>query len=549
MKNSIFSSFLLLTAIFATTTYAQKKKQPNILFIAVDDLRADLGCYGSEIVKSPNIDALAQSGIQFNRAYCQEAICGPSRASIMTGARPETINVIDLFQDFRLNCPSIKTIPQHFRENGYETVYTGKVFHGKYTDDALSWSRKPIKTKRSGETEEVTGGYALPESQLMYLKNKIELEAKYGEKMIRENWLAKGPVTECADVPDDAYEDGQNTNSAIATLTDLVKKDSKPWFLGLGFHKPHLDWIAPKKYWDLYDEAKIPIATQVNPPLNGASMGLSESLEVRVGADVPKTEQFSPELQRRLRHGYYACVSYVDAQVGKMIQALKDSGEYDNTIIVLWSDHGFNLGEMGYWGKATNYELATRVPFIIVAPGITDKVKGQKSDALVELVDVFPTLCDLAGLQRPEHLEGHSIVPVLKNPSMKWQEAAFSLFPNPAMREWAARPYTPPFRNSFFAPLIKKIENRIESQMGNKWDRQVFEDFVMGYAMRTDRYRMVVWKDRRFPDKEPLFVELFDHEKDALETTNIAMQNPKLVSKLMVTFNGGWQSSLKGYKN
>lgn len=550
MKNRNFFSLLLVSLVFTTVNVsAQKKKQPNVLFIAVDDLRADLGCYGSNVVKSPNIDALAQSGVQFNRAYCQEAICGPSRASLMTGARPETINVIDLFQDFRLNCPSIKTIPQHFRENGYETVFTGKVFHGKYTDDALSWSRKPIRVKMSGESEEKTGGYALPENQLMYLKNKIELEEKYGEKMIRENWLAKGPDTECADVPDDTYEDGQNTNNAIATLKDLVKKDDKPWFLALGFHKPHLDWIAPKKYWDLYDEATIPIATQVNPPKDGASMGLSESMEVRVGADIPKTEPFSPELQRKLRHGYYACISYIDAQLGKMVEALKESGEYDNTIIVLWSDHGFNLGEMGYWGKATNYELATRVPFIIVAPGVTDNVKGQKSDALVEMVDIFPTLSDLAGLKRPEHLEGHSIVPVLKNPAIKWQEAAFSLFPNPAMREWAARPFTPPFRNSFFGPLIKKIETKIEKQMGDKWNRQVFEDFVMGYAMRTERYRMVVWKDRRFPKNEPLFVELFDHDKDPQESVNIAAQNPQLIKKLMVTFNGGWQSSLKGYKN
>lgn len=513
-----------------------QKKQPNILFIAFDDLRADLGCYGSDVVKSPNIDALAKEGVQFNRAYCQQAICGPSRASIMTGARTETINVIDLFQDFRANCPSIITLPQHFRENGYETVYTGKIFHGKYTDDALSWSRKATQPKKETSIPETKGGYALKKNQQMYIDNKKELDAKYGEKMIRENWLAKGPDVECADVPDETYEDGENTLAAIATLKELVKND-KPWFLGLGFHKPHLDWIAPKKYWDMYDESQIPIATQVNPPKDGASMGLSESLEVRVGADMPKSEAFSPELQRKLRHGYFACVSYVDAQMGKMIQALKDSGQYDNTIIVLWSDHGFNLGEMGYWGKATNYEIATRVPFIIVAPGITDTSKGKKSNALVELIDIYPTLCELAGLKKPNTLEGNSIVPLLKKPEKKGDNAAYSVFPTPALREWAARPFTPPFRNSFFEPLIQKIESKIKNQMGDKWNRDVFEEFVMGYAMRTDRYRMVIWKDRRHPNDEPLFVELFDHQKDPNETTNIAAANPALVKTLTKQFD------------
>ncbi|MDO6802416.1 sulfatase [Wenyingzhuangia sp. 1_MG-2023] len=528
----LFFVFLLSSV----TVIQSQNKKPNVLFIAVDDLRTELGCYGSEIVKSPNIDKLSSVGVQFNRAYCQEAICGPSRASIMTGARPETINVIDLFQDFRENRPSIVTIPQHFRENGYETVFTGKIFHGQYTDDVMSWSRKPVKVKRSENAPITKGGYALKESQEIYTQNKIALEAKYGAKIIRENWLAKGPDTECADVPDDTYEDGYNTKSAIATLEELVKND-KPWFLGLGFKKPHLDWIAPKKYWDMYEENNIPIATQVNPPKDGAAIGLSESLEVRVGADMPKTGDFSPELQRHLRHGYYACISYIDAQIGKMVQALKDSGEYNNTIIVLWSDHGFNLGEMGYWGKATNYEIATRVPFIIVAPKVSDKVRGQKSDALVELLDVYPTLCDLAGLEKPKHLEGKSLVKLLKKPSANGAKAAFSVFPSPALREWAARPFTPPFRTTFFMPLIEKIEAKIEKQMGDKWDRDTFERFVMGYAMRTDSYRLVLWKDRRRPNEEPLYVELYDHKKDPIESVNIAKENPKLVAKLTKQLN------------
>ncbi|WP_373940705.1 sulfatase-like hydrolase/transferase [Polaribacter sejongensis] len=267
------------------------------------------------------------------------------------------------------------------------------------------------------------------------------------------------------------------------------------------------------------------------------AMGLSESLELRVSADMPKAGEFNTELQQKLRHGYYACISYIDAQVGKMIQALKDSGEYENTIIVFWSDHGFNLGEMGYWGKATNYEIATRVPFIITAPGITDKTKGQKTDALVELLDLYPTLCDLTGLETPSNLEGKSLVPILQNPSMKSQKPAFSLFPTPALREWAARPFTPPFRTTFFKPLILKIENKIKAQMGDKWNRRTYEQFVMGYAMRTDDYRIVIWKDRRKPKETPLFIELYDHINDPNETVNIAAENPEKVKELVTQFN------------
>ncbi len=553
LENSYKSKLLLgisLLPVFAFGLSPQSniktKIQPNILFIAVDDLRTELGCYGSPIVKSPNIDALAKQGVLFNRAYCQEAICGPSRASIMTGVHPETINVIDLFQDFRSNRPDIITIPQHFRGNGYETVFLGKVFHPNETDDEMSWSRKPVLAKHNPNAPKTIAGYALKESQQIFIQNKINLEEQYGKELIEENWLAKGPGYECADVPDDTYEDGYNTNSAIATLQDMVQKKDNPWFLALGFHKPHLDWIAPKKYWDMYNEAELPIATQVNPPKDGAAFGLSESMEVRVSANIPKVGDFSPKLQRTLRHGYFACTSYIDAQIGKMVQALKESGEMENTIIVLWSDHGFNLGEMGYWGKATNYEIATRVPFIIVAPGVTDKVKGKKSDALVGLIDVFPTLCDLAGLKEPAQLEGHSLVPVLKNPDKKWQDAAFSLFPTPALREWAARPFTAPFRQSFFGPLIEKIEARIKAQMGDKWDRNTFENFVMGYAMRTDRYRVVVWKDRRRPNETPLFVEIYDHLLDPDETVNIANGRPELEKKLLVQFNKEWSKAKSG---
>ncbi|WP_139957387.1 sulfatase [Flavicella sediminum] len=547
MKNC-FRILQLVLLVFTISCNAKEikkktpKKKPNVLFIAIDDLKTELGCYGSQVVKSPNIDKLAQSGVLFTRAYCQQAICGPSRASIMTGARPESINVTDLFQDFRANVPSIVTIPQQFKENGYETAFVGKVFHGRYIDREMSWSRHSVKPKRNPNVPETKGGYVLEGNQKLYAQNKKALVDRYGEKVIKENFLAKGPVTESADVPDDTYEDGYYALDAIATLNEMAANKDKPWFLGVGFKKPHLVWTAPKKYWDMYDRNSIPLATQTKAPIDGAAMGLSESMETRVAADMPKTEPFSEDLQRKLRHGYYACTSYIDAQIGKVIQALKDSGEYENTIIVLWSDHGFNLGEMGYWGKATNYEIATRVPFIIAQPGNKEVVKGESSEGLVELVDVFPTLCELAGLEKPSHLEGTSLLPLLENPSKKWNENAFSIFPSPALREWAAVPFTPPFRTAFFAPLIVKIEDRIKEQMGDKWNRKTFEEFVMGYAMRSDRYRTIVWKDRRRPKEAPLYVEIYDHEQDPNETKNIAKDNPKLVEEMLVIMeNAGWQ--------
>ena len=520
--------------IFGTGHVATAK--PNILFIAVDDLRPELGCYGSPIAISPNLDALAADGMLFQRAYCQEAICRPSRASLMTGARPETTGLFHNHVSLRELQPDIVTLPQHLIANGYETVYCGKIFHQGDTDDEKSWSRKPVKWLKGIQRPKP---YALPENIKLKNGKLKEMIAKYGEAAKRG--LANGPAYEKADVPDHAYADGYETLRAIATMKEMSQQD-KPFFLALGFKKPHLNWTSPAKYWDLYDREKIPMSTTTTAPQNGAAMGLHASFELRTRAGIPKSGPLGNELSRTLKHAYLACVSYVDAQIGKMVTAIDEAGLRENTVIIVWGDHGWHVGDMGVWGKATNYEIATRVPLIIWTPGM--KARGASTKALVELVDMYPTLCQLAGVETPDHLEGHSFVPLLDNPTKTWKKAAFSQYPNPALREWAANPLSKEMRETWFGPLIKEVEKRIIDQQGDKWNRELFEEHLMGYAMRTDRYRLVVWRDHRDLDAEPIFVELFDHQSDPQETKNIASQNPELTRRLVKQLRDGWKAAL-----
>ena len=516
--------------------------KPNILFIAIDDLRPEIGSYGSDLAVTPHLDAFADNGLQFSRAYCQEAICSPSRASLMTGARPDTINVIENYTYFRDANPDIVTLPQHLITKGYETVHAGKIYHGKFNDLELSWSRQPAHDKLALKGPTAKGGYALPENRAIAAANKAYAAANYAPEA--RGGLGNGPAYENA-VPDNAYIDGFNTDLAIATLHDLVETDpDKPFFLGLGFSRPHLNWVAPKRYWDLYDPENVPLATQTEAPENGAAMGLHASFELRTRHGISKDGPIGPELATTLKHSYLACVSYVDAQIGRMIDALDEAGLRDNTIIIIWSDHGWHLGKMGIWGKATNYEIGTRVALMIDTPDLPATTRGATSDALVELIDMYPTLCELAGVALPDHLEGTSFVPLLAEPNRPWKSAAFSQFPNPALREWAANPLSQGSRETFFGPLIEKVEARIIAQQGDKWDRDLFENRLMGYAMRTDRYRFVIWKDHTDPTVDPVFFELYDHDKDPTETKNIADQNPGIVQQLVAQFNTGWRGNL-----
>ncbi|WP_282035479.1 sulfatase [Saccharicrinis aurantiacus] len=542
MNNRLIILAIALVTFVSCATKEESKKKPNILFIAFDDLRPELGCYGVNEVQSPNLDAIGNDGLIFDNAYCQQAICSPSRASLMTGARPETIGVVENYTYFRDKNPDIITLPQFFKQNGYETTYAGKIYHGKYNDPDLSWSRKAVHPKL--DRIQTKGGFALKENQEFWEEDRAKMEAKYGKNALR-NGLAQGPVCESADVPDYTYEDGYNTECAIATLKEMVSTNpDKPFFLGLGFKKPHLNFIAPKKYWDLYNEAEIPLAKFKDAPVNGAAMGLHPSFEMRARAGVPKQGDFDDDLARYLLHGYLACVSYVDAQLGKMVDALEEAGVRDNTIIIVWGDHGWHLGDMGIWGKATNYEISTRVPLMIWTPDMKADLRGSHSKALVELVDMYPTLADLAGLEAPSHLEGHSFSALIDNPNQEWKKAVFSQFPNPALREWAANPLSKGMRETYFGPLIEEVEEKIKEQMGDKWDRDLFENRLMGYGMRTEQYRFVVWKDYTIPSAEPIFYELYDHTNDPYETVNVADDNPEKVKALYAQFKKGWKGNL-----
>ncbi len=516
---------LLILVGALSQAYARETARPNVLFIAVDDLRPELGCYGASFIKSPNLDRLAARGTRFDRAYCQYAICGPTRASLLTGLRPDTLKIQEIDTFFRNTVPDVVTLPQLFKQHGYTTTYYGKVFHPGQTDDAISWSPRlqlPPARRPSG------GEYQLPESRAIVQQRRVAAVNEFGDDN-NVGGLTAGPAWEAADAPDNAYSDGRTTDDALVALRALK---GKPFFLGVGFHKPHLPFVAPKKYFDLYEPAKLPLTDTPNPPTDAPAIARHSSFELRTRSGIPTSGPIDAALSRQLLHAYAACVSFVDAQIGRLLTELDALGLRENTIIVVWGDHGWHLGEYGIWGKATDYEVATRVPLIVCAPGAT--AHGQATRALVEFVDVYPSLCELAGLPLPPGLAGRSFVPLLSQPDLPWKAAAFSQFPSPALREWAARPLSPAMRRTFFGPLIAEVEAQLRREHGAHYDQELFERHIMGYSMRTDRYRFTIWVDRRNPEGEPFAVELYDHERDPRESINIAAhpENRALVAKL-----------------
>lgn len=478
MMKSLSRRKLLCQGALAWALRAQeKRKRPNVLFFAVDDLRPELGCYGVREIKSPNIDRLARQGMVFERAYVQQAVCSPSRTSLLTGARPDTTQVWDLVTHFRKAMPEVVTLPQHFRQNGYFVQGIGKIFHPGY-DDERSWS-VPWQTPRAPT---YAGSHGKPGKDDDRPKQK------------------DGPAFESADVPDNFYKDGQVAELAVSALRQRANK-AEPFFLAVGFAKPHLPFVAPKKYWDMYDPAKIPPAPNPVRPKDAPEFALTNSGELRNYPGIPAEGSLPPELARKLKHGYYAAVSYTDAQIGKVLDELDRQGMRQNTIVVLWGDHGWKLGEHGEWCKHSNVENDTNAPLLLSAPAM--KTAGRRSRALVEFVDIYPTLAELAGLPLPGHLEGSSFKPLLDNPSRPWKQAAFSQYPR-----------------------------------GQK---------LMGYSMRTDRYRFTVWLDRR--DRSRIeAVELYDHHTDPQENINIAVlpAHKKLVDELMAQWRQGWQAARRG---
>jgi len=438
---------------------------PNVLFIVADDLNCAIGPYGDSIAKTPNLDRLAARGITFERAYCQQAVCNPSRSSFLTGLRIDAVGVDDLRKYFRETAPdgqSLVTLPQHFKNHGYFCQNIGKMFHNMgETQDRRSWSIDEVLFKGTHADDTVFGNKAWQGKKPAY----------------------KAPVTEAHDVPDVVYRDGQIANLAASMLRDYQGLQ-QPFFLAIGFWRPHLPFVAPKKYWDLYDPNKIPMPTPAAPPQDVPEIALHSSREIKGYGLTPKDRPFTEEEIRHYRHGYYAAISFMDAQVGEILDALETSGQSENTIVAFTSDHGFHIGEHTLWGKTSNFELDARVPLIIADPR-KKQHHGESTQALTELIDLYPTLAELAGIEEDlsPQLEGVNIAPVLEDPSL-------------SVKDFALTQHQQPFYGS-----------------AKNWQ-------AMGYSLRTDRWRYTEW--RSLKDQSVMARELYDHDNDPQETRNLA---------------------------
>ena len=525
----------------ATVSLAADANHPNVLFLVVDDLRPELGCYGKDYIKSPNIDSLAKVGMVFNRAYVQQAVCSPSRTSVMTGVRPDTSKVWDLTTHFRVALPNVVTLGQQFKTNGYFVQGMGKIYHGSL-DDEPTWSVpwqtpkapvyaiqadmdligkniEPVDEDGANSKGASPAAYSLPKTDAAAKDTKASNSTDKTSKKISKKSKgsatdsgggeggkanSRGPIYEGADVPDNTFEDGKTADLAVKTL-DSISKKSQPFFLAVGFRKPHLPWVAPKKYFDLYDSAKIDLAPNPFLPIDAPEYAvLPNDGEVRAYKGIPPSGPVPPDLQHKFKQAYFACTSYTDAQIGRVLAELDRLNLRTNTIIVLWGDHGWKLGEHMAWGKHSNVENDVNAPLIFSAPGM--KNAGTHTDSLAEFVDIYPTLCDLAGIPLPSHLEGTSLKPVMEDPAHAVKSAAFSQYPRNAGHTGAGK--------------------------------------LMGYTMRTDRYRFTVWvgdKDHAKIDA----TELYDHVSDPLENTNLAKHADQAatVNQLMAEWKKGWRAA------
>ncbi len=380
----------------ATLNQDKNQKPKNILFIAVDDLRPELNFYGANHIKSPNLDKLAASSMVFNRAYCNIPVCGASRASLMTGARPTRKRFIDAHTKKNEDYPEAISLPMLLKQNGYTTISNGKIYHYN-KDDAFAWDEMWQPNQ--------LWSYALPESQA-----------------IRKN-TKRGLPFEMAKVHDSVYRDGKLALKVIKDLNKL-KKSNHPFFLTMGLAKPHLPFTAPKKYWDLYNREDIELPESYVQPKTTPRQAFHKYGELRNYENIPKKGDLSDDLAKELIHGYYACVSYVDAQIGLVLDELKRLELEEDTIVILWGDHGWNLGDHKLWCKHVTFETALRTSLLIKVPG---KTNGQKTNAITEYVDVYPSLVELVGLEIPNTVDGKSFVPILngEKPGKDWAVSKF----------------------------------------------------------------------------------------------------------------------------
>jgi arylsulfatase A-like enzyme len=399
----LFCIGILASASCRTKSYdpgKPERNRPNILFIAVDDLRPELGCYGNRTISSPNIDRLAAQGVIFRRAYCNVPVSGASRASLLTGTRPTSYRFLDYDTWAERDNPEAITLPKYLRNNGYYTVSLSKVFH-HMNDSRDSWDEE-WRPSGAGTWRNYV------------LEDNLKIDTL----------IKRGIPFECADVNDTLYFDGKTAQKAIRFIRNASGKD-KPFFLAVGFLKPHLPFNAPKKYWDIYDPAAIGTAANPEPPKDAPRQAIHNWGELRQYYTIPETGPLTDSAANKLRHGYYACVSYTDAQIGFLLDELKKNKLDKNTIVVLWGDHGWNLGEHGLWCKHCNFNTSLNAPLIFSVPGMT---KGGKNNTITEFIDIYPTICELAGLPLPEHLEGESLVERLKKPEKTEDDYAVSKF-------------------------------------------------------------------------------------------------------------------------
>ncbi len=482
----MIKKFFTFASTMLVSISLQAAEKPNVLFIAVDDLRPEIGCYGNTIVKTPNMDRLAARGMVFNKAYCQQAVCSPSRTAIMTGLRPDATKVWDLVTHFRVAQPDCVTLPQHFKANGYHCAAINKVYHRGF-EDGRSWSvphwyssGNSVDTDISDFSKRITTKHDVSVQEFMSPMNKSDPDAK------------PGPAFEISLKAEVDLPDGAAAAEAVKRLSSLKSKGS-PFFLAVGFAKPHLPFVAPKKYWDLYDPNTIPVPTFDRLPEGSPKFAGHANGELHGYPGVPKEDPIPADFAKTLRHGYYACISYTDAQIGKLLDALDKEGLADNTIIVLWGDHGWQLGEHGLWHKHTNFEIATRAPLLISVP--KSKTAGMKCDAPVEFIDVYPTLAELCDLPAPStKIDGSSMKKFLDSPSAPSTDVAISQYP------------------------------RRDPATGTD---------LMGYSIRDSRWRAVFWRDRSGPTV--VATELYDEQNDPNETVSLAAK-PEYQS-MMETFS------------
>ncbi len=462
--------YLLLALVVVPIGSRAQSQQPprkmNVLFIAVDDLNNCLGCYGHTVVKSPNIDRLAQHGVRFDRAYCQYPLCNPSRTSFLSGKRPDTTQIYQNTVPPRTHLKDVVFLPEYFKQHGYFTARVGKIAHGRFAD-AVTWDVSEEPSGGGGEERQVRA-------------RRRQQRQPSGEEVNALVWRATNNKDE--DEPDG------RTARRIAQLMEQNK--DKPFFIAAGFHKPHLMWVAPKKYFDMYPPDKIQLPKEpADDTKDIPAIALNRNANFR-GITDEKT-------RRQAIAAYYACTTFMDAQVGVLLDTMDRLKLWDNTVVVLLGDHGFHHGEHGVWAKMSLFEQSARAPLIIAATG---KKAGVASPRLVEFVDIFPTLTQLCGLPTPEGMEGVSLVRLLEDPNRPWKKAAFT--------------------------QVQRGQNR------------------MGRSVRTERYRYTEWGDEVGRNASAT-AELYDHETDPNEYTNLVNdpKHAKVVEEMKRLLREGWRAA------